>query len=334
VWVNVAGKPNPYAQANVITTTGRDFRNPRSSQGGLSVEHELSSGLVVAYELDHINSVHLERNVTWNVPPPFVRPGDLSLRPFFGLRSGAPRPNPNLGWVMVRDSSARANYTGHSFRAQYRLRRFQLRAHYTLSYNKSDDDNEGDIVNITYPNPYDFSREYNWSAIDARHQADGFATWQAPGGIEISGLFHFRSGLPVDASTGGDTSELLSGNVGNRPLQSPGLFMLRNAFRNRSYKTVDLRISKNFAVKERMRLQAYCDMFNAFNFNNVGFISATVYPNNPAFNYGLGILPDGRLAPIDPGFLRLRTVSGKYDPETTAQQGTPFQAQLGLRLVF
>jgi hypothetical protein len=334
VWVNVAGKPNPYAQANVITTTGASYRNPRSTQVGGSVEHQLSSGLVVAYELDHINSVHLERNVTWNVPPPFVQPGDLSLRPFFGLRSGTPRPNPNLGWIMVRDSSARATYTGNSFRVRYQMGRFLLGAHYTLSFNKSDDDNEGDIVNITYPNPYDFSREYNWSAIDARHQADGFGTWQAPGGINVAGLFHFRSGLPVDASTGGDTSELLSGNVGNRPLVAPGLFMLRNAFRNRSFRTIDLRVGKSFALKERVRLQLYCDMFNVFNFNNVGFISATVYPDNPAFNYGPGVLSDGRLAPVNPGFLRLRTANGKYDPETTAQQGTPFQAQLGLKLVF
>src|SRR5205085_8660384 len=131
---------------------------------GLSLEHELSSGLVVAYKFNHIHSVHLERNVTWNVPQPFIRPGDLSLRPFFGLRSGTARPNPNLGWIMVRDSSARAVYTSNSFRAQYRTKRVRLAAHYTLSFNKSDDDNEGDIVNITYPNPYDFSREYNWSA--------------------------------------------------------------------------------------------------------------------------------------------------------------------------
>ena len=334
VWVNVAGKPNPYAQANVITTTGGDYRNPRSTQVGGSVEHHLSSGFVVAYELNHINSVHLERNVTWNVPTPFVRPGDLSLRPFFGLRSGTPRPNPNLGWIMVRDSSARANYTGNSFRVRYQAGRFRLGGHYTLAFNKSDDDNEGDIVNITYPNPYDFGREFNWAAIDARHQADGFGIWQAPRGIEVAGLFHFRSALPVDASTGADTSELLSGNVGNRPLQAPGLFMLRNAFRNHSFKTIDLRIAKSFPLKERVRLQLYCDMFNAFNFNNVGFISTTVYPNNPAFIYGLGVSPDGRPATVNPGFLRLRMGNGKYDPETTAQQGTPFQAQLGLKFVF
>jgi hypothetical protein len=334
VWVNVAGKPNPYAQANVITTTGNNFHNPRSAQVGFGVEHQLSSGLVVAYELDHLNSVPLERNVTWNEPAPFVRPGDLSLLPFFGLRSGVSRANPNLGWIMVRDSSARATYTGHAFRIQYRITRLQLGANYTLSYNKSNDDNEGDNVFISYPNPFDFSREYNWSSIDARHQAAGFATWRGPKGVDVTGLFHFRSGLPIDASTGADTSELLGGNVGSRPQERPGLFMIRNGFRNRSFKTIDLRIGKSVSWKERARVEAYCDLFNAFNFDNVAFISAAVYPNNPAFVFGPGVLPNGSLAPVSPGFLRLRTAAERYDPATTAQQGSPFQGQMGLRLLF
>jgi len=334
VWVNVAGKPNPYAQANVITTTGGNFNNPRSAQIALSVEHQFSTRLFVAYDLYHINTVHLLRSVTWNVPEPFVQPGDLSLRPFFGLRSGTPPPNPNLGMLTVLDSSARANYTGHSLRVQYRAGKLLLNANYTLSYNKSDNDEEGnDPTAITYPNPFDFSRDYNWSSIDARHQASGYATWQAPLGIETSGLFHIRSGLPIDASTGSDTSQLLSED-GSRPLVAPGLFMLRNAFRNRAYKSADLRIGKRFALRERVSLHVYCDMFNAFNVDNVAFVSATVYPNNPAFIYGPGVLPNGSPAPVAAGFLQLRTADGKYNPGITAQQGTPFQAQLGLRVLF
>jgi carboxypeptidase family protein len=334
VWVQVAGKPNPFAQANVITTSGNNFRNPSSAQVGLSAEHRLTSGLHVFYEFDHLVTSHLERNIDWNVPVPFVQPGDQSLRPFFGLRSGTPRPNPNLGWVLVRDSGAHANYTGHTFRVEYRVRQLLLGAHYTLSFNKSNDDNERQLTGITYQNPYDFSREYNWSSIDARHQAAGYAVWQGPRGIMLSSLFHFRSGLPIDASTGGDTSQLLSGNIGNRPIVLPGLPMLRNAFRNQGYRDVDLRIVKSIVRRETLRVELTGDLFNAFNFNNVAFISSTVYPDNPAFIYGLGVLSNGQPAPVNPGFLKLRTATGAYDPQTTAQQGIPLQAQLGLRLSF
>jgi hypothetical protein len=110
--------------------------------------------------------------------------------------------------------------------------------------------------------------------------------------------------------------------------------MLRNAFRNRAFETVDLRVVRSFPINDRIRLQFYGDLFNAFNSSNVAFISSIVYPANPAFVYGPGVLTNGSPAPADPGFLRLRTANGGYDPVSTAQQSTPFQAQLGLRLLF
>jgi hypothetical protein len=92
--------------------------------------------------------------------------------------------------------------------------------------------------------------------------------------------------------------------------------------------------AKSLALRESVRLQLYADLFNTFNIGNVAFISASAMPNNPAFIYGLGVLPTGAVAPVDPRFMRLRTVDGRNDPGTTAQQGTPFQAQLGVRLLF
>ena len=56
--------------------------------------------------------------------------------------------------------------------------------------------------------------------------------------------------------------------------------------------------------------------------------------SNPAFVYGPGILPNGNMAPVNPGFLRLRTAAGDYDPAVAGQQGTPLQGQFGLRLLF
>jgi hypothetical protein len=334
VWINVAGKPNPFAQANVIATSANGFRNPRTAQLSLVVQHELSSRIVLDYQLDHLNSVHLERNVDFNTPSPVVQPGDLSLRPFFGLRSGTPRPNPDLGAVLVRDSSARSNYIGHTFRARYRLNKVQFSAHYTLSYNKSDDDNERQINEISYQNPYNFSRDYNWSSLDARHQAAGYGIWQAPFGFSVAGQFEYRSGLPLDAITGADTSQLLTSNFGNRPLIAPGVYMLRNSFRNRDLKTVDVRVAKNLRIREPFVLELYADLFNLFNFSNVAFTPALLFPDNPAFIYGPGILPNGTPAPVNPGFLSLRTATGAFAPGSTYQQSTPFQVQLGLRFSF
>ncbi|MEJ7607006.1 MAG: hypothetical protein WKF37_12265 [Bryobacteraceae bacterium] len=127
VWMNVAGRPNQFAKANVVTTSGKNFQNPRALQFALGVQHQVASGVTLDYQINYVNTVHLVRNVDFNVPRPFVRAGDLSERPFFGLRSGVSRPNPNLGQVLLRDSSARSRYTGQSVRLQWRHRRFEWR---------------------------------------------------------------------------------------------------------------------------------------------------------------------------------------------------------------
>jgi hypothetical protein len=75
-------------------------------------------------------------------------------------------------------------------------------------------------------------------------------------------------------------------------------------------------------------------VFNVFNFDNVAFLTPSVLQENPAFRYGPGILPNGQVAPVEPGFLRLRGPNGTYDPGVAGQIGGPLQAQLGIRLLF
>ncbi len=334
VWMNVAGQPNQFAKANVVATSGSNFRNPRALQFAFGVQHQVAAGVTLDYQLNYVNTVHLVRNVDLNVPRPFIRTGDFSERPFFGLRSGVSRPNPNLGQVLLRDSSARSQYTGQSVRLQWRNRRFEAAANYTLGFNRSDDDSERAISGITYQNPFDFRREYNWSSIDVRHMSAGYWLWRAPWQIDLTSLFRFRSGLPIDATTGADTSELLSGSLGSRPLERPGQPFLRNAFRNRSFGGVDLRALKAFALSESVRLQFSAEVFNVLNTENVAFLPSTLQPDNPAFRYGLGILPSGQLAPVNAGFLQMRSANGGYDAASTYQQGSTRQLQLGLRLLF
>jgi hypothetical protein len=316
---------NPYFKGSPTTTAGDSYRNPRAFQASGGASHEVAHGLVLEYQFVHVVTVDLERNFDFNVPRPFIRPGDASLRPFFGLRSGTPRPNSNLGTVLVRETGGHSNYNANTFRAQYRHQRLQFAFSYTLSYNKSDDDNERNATGALYQNPFDMRREYNWSVLDTRHAIGAYAVYQAPLGIELAGLFRYRSALPFDPTTGGDTSELTTGT--NRPLEAPGVVFLRNSFRNRDYKAVDLRLLKNFRITEGTRLQFSCEMFNLFNWQNMQFTSN-------AFIYGLGLQLNGQPAPVDARFQRLRLASGDYDPSTTVQQGMPFQAQLGLRFSF
>jgi hypothetical protein len=154
----------------------------------------------------------------------------------------------------------------------------------------------------------------------------------------VSGSWRARSGFPIDAATGsdlnGDGNYLAPGAVGgngastsDRPYTAPGVSMPRNAFRNRMFKSVDLRFLKAFPLGEGRRLEFSTEMFNLFNWDNV------VYDRGNLI-YGVGInAATGAVVPANANFMRLKLANGDFDP-TNNQVGTPFQAQFGMRFFF
>ncbi|MCU1325226.1 MAG: hypothetical protein JWN34_596 [Bryobacterales bacterium] len=88
-----------------------------------------------------------------------LRPGDLSLRRSSG--SGPALAYPAPIWVPSLFGPPAHDPTTLGTRApRYRAKNVQLSAHYTLSYNKSDDDNERQPNEISYQNPFDFRPDY------------------------------------------------------------------------------------------------------------------------------------------------------------------------------
>jgi hypothetical protein len=321
---------DPFAGAG-LDIVATDYQNPRSFQAGLGVESELASNFVAGLQLNYVNTVHLHRNRDYNLPGPRIRPGDLAQRPFFGLRSGTPRPIASLGPFTVRESSARSMYRGATMSAQYRKQRFQFGAFYTLSENFSDTDMERDSGGVEFENAYSMGRDYNYGRLDARHQFAAHGLVSLPLGFEIAGILRARSGFPLNATTGADTNEDLFNT--DRPYSAAGIPMERNAFRNRGVRTTDLRILKDFRLGETKRLQFSAEIFNLFNADNVVFNSPI--GGGTVTTFGLGIDPVTGAVPLtDPRFRRLRLADGTYDPQTTIQSGNPLQGQFGLRFFF
>lgn len=336
----LGGRPrDPYAGIGVIPMAD-DFRNPRAFQAGIGIDTEVTKSLLAGIQVNYVNTVHLLRNRDYNLPNPIIRPNDKSLRPFFGLRSGVPRPIPNLAAVTVRDSSARSMYRGYTLSTQYKGRKLQFGVYYTWSESFSDDDSERDASGFNYMDPSNLKLDYGYARMDVRHQFNSYAVYKLPFGFELSGILRARSGLPITAITGTDTNEELSNN--DRPFVAPGVPMQRNSFRNRGVVTNnDLRILKNFNVHgERFRLQFSAEMFNVLNLDNVVYDRDNGGGINPGASgifgtgvYGLGIDTNGNAVPRDPRFMRLRLDNGRYDPNNS-QLGSPFQAQFGVRLFF
>ena len=249
-----------------------DYNNPKSYQAGLGVEREINRSLTVGADFSYVKGVHLQRNRDYNVPLPRIRPDDPAQRPFFGLRSGTPRPQPALGQVQVRESTGKSLYRALTLRTKFQRSWGQFNAFYTLSRNLSDDDNERDAGGVLYDNPFDLSSEYGLSNLDRKHQFTASPVIFLPGAIDISSAIRFRSGRPIDASAGlGDANEDRSSGP-DRPFLGPGVPFERNSFRNRALYDWDLRVQKRFNLPgETARLIISVEIFNVLNLDNIEF---------------------------------------------------------------
>lgn len=311
--------PDPFRGADVIAVAS-DFRNPRSFQSGLGVESELMRNFSAGIQLNYVNSVHLLRNRDYNLSPP--SPAGADQRPTYNR---ALRPLPYLNRILIRESNARSMYRGITFSAQYRVRRWQWGAFYTLSETFSDDDSERDATTINYDNAYNLRPEYWYSRLDARHQFAFNSVVTLPWGFEASGIIRTRSGLPIDPIVGSDAN-LDSSSFADRGYEAPGKSFLRHSFRNRGIFNADIRVLKNWRLRgERTRLQLSAEIFNLFNNENI------VYAFNG--NQNQSVYGRGAGAPVDARFMRLKLPDGSYDP-ANLQIGNPLQVQFGLRYFF
>jgi hypothetical protein len=306
-----------------LTLMAPDFRNPRAYQAGLGFETEVTSRFITGVQLNYVNTVNLHRNRDYNMPFPTVRAGDQ--RPQFGLRSGVARPIPTLAAITARESSARSMYRGMTAQAQYRTKKLQFMAFYTLSETFSDDDSERDAGGVGFDNTFNFRPEYSFSSLDARHQFASSFVLSLPLGFEVGGILRLRSGLPLNARTGADDNQDLFST--DRPYSAPGVVFQRNGFRNRALVSDDLRVLKNIRLgSDTRKLQFSAEFFNLFDIDNV------IYGANAGI-YGPGLNANGSAAAIDQRFQRLKLANGQYDPNNQ-QLGNPFQLQLGVRFFF
>jgi hypothetical protein len=304
-----------------------DFENPQSFQFGVGYEKEILPNLIIGIDYTHVKTIHLERNRDINLPPPDTAncTSNLAQRPCFNR---ALRPVPQIGRLLIRESSAKSLFRALTFRMRFVRKWANINAYYTLSRNLSDDDNERNATGIFYENSFDLRSEYGLARLDRTHQFVASPVFFLPYGFEVSSAIRLRSGLPMDALIGSDVN--LDSINNDRPYLVPGIPIKRNAFRNRNEYLVDLRIQKGFRFAERRRIIFSTEFFNLFNNANIQFGgNQTLYCAVRNVNCGLeGV--------TNPTFRQIRDASGNI---ITSRGGnfsrTPvFQMQLGIRLQF
>jgi hypothetical protein len=280
-----------------------NFENPRTYQASAAVERQVSEDLAALVQYNHASGRNITRWLNSNAPE--------YGSPWLSGLSGGPNGISTL-WTV--SSTAKSNYDGLTFGLTKRMsHRYQFQVNYTLSWDKSDDDNERDPFTLRYAKITELDAEYGYSDRDQRHRLNGFLLWQAPAAINVNFRYSYRSAQPLSFCAQGVASYCTTATT---PSQAPfvagpsdrvradGSVVQRNTGRKENtYSALDVRLSKEFRLSSSVALEPIVEIFNLFNSANLLVPQTT----NLIFN---------------------------FDGTIRAGVGDPRQVQIGARLIW
>lgn len=287
-----------------ITTIDPRIENSYSRQANLQIERELPWGISFSAGYIHLRGLHLIMSRNANVPTlPAAEAARLGV-------SNLGRPDSRFANVSRYESSGVSYYDGMTVALNKRAgSRASFRVSYTLS---KAIDTAGNFFFSTPQNNFNLRDEKGPSDNDQRHRltlsGSIVSPWntgsenylhRALANFRLSYLFAYASALPFNLLAGADRN--FDTNANDRPAG-----VGRNAGRGFEFATLDLRLSREFRLTEKSRLEVIAEGFNLLNRANMQL------PNNV---YGTGRTPL-------PSFGR---------PNAAAD---PRQLQLGLRFGF
>ena len=239
-----------------IHVVGRNLELPRTWSFSAGVDRALGDGLAANLSWQHARTDRLFR---------FVDRNAAALGAPFGV--GTHPGGGGIATLYTSESSARSRYHGITAGARGRdafdgLLDFE--ASYTLSFDRSDDDNERDPFTFTYADPRNLTPEYGWSDRDRRHRFTGYFAFSLPGEIAFSNIFRYLSASPVSERC--DRRGVRADTPADR-ICADGSILRRNTLRrNNAFFTWDMRLSRTFGA--RARIEVMVDFFNLTNADN------------------------------------------------------------------
>ena len=278
----------------------KDFQNPRTYSASLAVEREVADNLALLLQYNHSKSVHVTRFLNGNDPllGDGVAPGPWGS----GL---APGGFNGINTLTVVDSSAKSLYRGLTIGLTKKWsRNWQAQANYTLSKDMSDDDNERDPFTFRYARITDLDAEYGLSDRDQKHRFNGFVVWSAPGAVNVNVRYSYRSAQPQSLRPDGTPSQTPFVAGPSDRIRPDGTVVQRNTGRkDNELSSIDLRLSREFAVGRTVKVEPILEVFNLANSRNFRRPEVT----NLIFN---------------------------FDGTVQSGLGDPRQAQVGLRVIW
>ena len=293
-----------------------DFVNPYSQQGSFEIQRELG-GYALSVGYNYNRGVHL------------VRPLDLNIFEA-GTDPETGRPIPGFHNPLILQDNAYGSWGRsyyHAMIVQLKKRfsdGFTISAHHTWS--KTIDENTDYNSSFQPDLQWDARNELALSHFHRGHRfvanAVAQSPWKAARGrgfghnlladFTLSGILLARSGAPFNLNSGFDT-------IGDRHNDTHRPFGLgRNVGTGPSFFGLDVRLTRTFALSEKLDLQVIAEGFNILNKTNFRTVNGNV--GDLALE-DVPPAPKGRLGPVTEAF----SFTSAFDPR---------QAQFTLRLTF
>jgi hypothetical protein len=258
--------PSTVTQAAVflpdVFVFDKDFRNPRTINLSLGYEWQLGDDLGGLVSFTHARTDNVTR---------FINRNDAVFgNPWGSQLTGPADPNGIFNLTVV-ESSAKSRYNGVTVGLKRVLDpNFQFQLNYTLSFDKSDDDNERDPFTFRYARADSLHREYSWSDRDQRHRINGWMLAHIGSGVFLNSRVSVYSAQPVSESCG--TNNQGTGERAASPAQRVcpnGSILQRNTLRkDNAYFSWDLGATVPFNLGRQGRLEAIVQVFNVLGSEN------------------------------------------------------------------
>jgi outer membrane receptor protein involved in Fe transport len=302
-----------------------DSKIPYSEQANLEIDREIGHGLTVSAGYLWVAAHHLVRASNLNVCPPFGAPAGTTVPTINpGIPNCAPTPAPPAGWpagkayfgaagvagggaaydnaglLYSTDNTGNSVYNGLTLQVTERAGQyFSLNANYTFSHTL--DDGTFTTFVSTPQDLYNRGLERANSNQDVRQRFVTNFTGTTPihsilRNFSMSSIVTLQTGRPFTMFVGfdanGDTNPVTDrvGNLG------------RNTYYGDPLYSWDLRISRYFQIRERLRLDLMVDAFDLLNRPNVDEVTSV---------YGAAVICGGTAVP--------RNYRDKATRETQAQ---------------
>jgi hypothetical protein len=358
----------PAGASRNIAFFDTNFQNPQIRQTDLTLEHEVGWGTVVSASylgsfgrqlpgfVDN-NIAPSTGTVTYNV----LNGGPITTATYTSPLFSATRPNASFGSMTDINSRGISNYQALVLQVNHRMsHHIQLNGSYTWS-KALDNGVNGQTFTATNSqlDPFNINKDYGNSiynvpdrfvfnaVMESPWKVGGWARWLA-NDWQMSPILQIQSGLPYSASVSGSSPTGLGGVNGSNG--SNRLDIGRNTFSQPGTWVADLRLSKNFPLTERVKMELSTDFFNLANKQNVTGVNTTAYSiaTSGTVATPTGSVPCGNGVGVNPkpclnfnttgatptSGAPFATVFGTKSNTNSNFTYSPRQIQLGLRIKF